>query len=103
MARGEVHKLDTPRTAPTTGAPLGVVDMENKWLQMGTDDGGAYVATIVVEGTIDGVTWLAIQTFANTTGLVAIPETFLKIRARTTAYTSGQPTAWLAGHNRRAH
>ena len=52
---------------------------------------GTFVATVAIEGTVDGVNWHALGTY-TTPGMATISGMFHSLRANVTAYTSGDVT-----------
>ena len=63
---------------------------------------GTFVATVQVEGSIDGSDYFAVGAPQSAPGVVPVPETVEFVRVRTAAYTSGEPKAVLAGFDERA-
>ena len=97
MARPEKIQLEV-KTAIDVGRAENVFRFRNKYIQVH----GAFAATLQVEGTIDGNNYFSIGTALSTPGVVPVPETLEFIRVRTTAFTSGEPKAVLAGFDERA-
>ena len=64
---------------------------------------GTFVATMQLEGSLDGSTWNTIIADITTTGFHAIDPILKAVRINTTAYTSGSPVVIVAGHNVRTH
>jgi hypothetical protein len=82
------------------GSSLDVAGLSSCVIQLS----GTFVATVTFEGTVDGTNWIAMQfiplstgtaaTTATTTGLYAANVAGLtQVRARVSAYTSGNITA----------
>lgn len=85
-------------TTNTTGLgdALCVLALRDKTIQIV----GTFVGTVQFQGSIDGTNWVsegAAQTAAST-ALLEVSETYQFMRANMTAYTSGTPSAYLAGH-----
>ena len=97
MARPEKIALDVP-VAVGTGAPANVFRFSDVAVQVY----GPFKATVQIEATISGADYFPIGTALTTPGVVAIPFTVELIRARVTAFTSGQPLGVAAGLDRRA-
>jgi len=84
--------LFTDETSVTTGnsdpyAEIMVLGRNLAAIQVSTT-GGTYAATVLVEGTLDGVNWTTIQSI-TAAGIVQISGLYQSIRASITAYTSG--------------
>jgi len=64
---------------------------------------GTFTATIDIEVSLDGTNYVKHGSSVTTAGLYSLPLHALKaVRLRTTAYTSGTPSATLAGMNQRS-
>lgn len=62
---------------------------------------GTFVATLDVEASADGSSWVKVQTGINATGAaVSIPQSAKYVRVNLTAATSGQVVAKLTGFMR---
>lgn len=98
--RNDRYTLDA-RAAVATGDAFPCKDMQGKTIQVG----GPFVATIILEGTIDGVNWVTYAA-ALAPGIFRILDAageeplLWELRCRTTAYTSGVPLVTLIGHGR---
>lgn len=56
---------------------------------------GTFVATLQLEGSVDGDNFVNVGGGITTPGVTAIPGYFSKLRIRTAAFTSGTPVAIL--------
>lgn len=65
----------------------------NKYIQVA----GTFVATVNLEGTIDGTNWITLHAALSTGTLYSIPQTVEKLRLNVTAYTSGAPLVTFSG------
>lgn len=92
---GVVGDGNDPPTTDGTGIsiPCDVRDLGDKYLQIG----GTFVATLQVQGTINGVDWKDEGAAIVAVGIVAIAPSYALLRIKETAFTSGAPTAHLAG------
>lgn len=92
---GVVGDGNDPPTTDGTGIsiPADVRDLGDKYLQIG----GTFVATLQVQGTINGVDWKDEGAAITAVGIVAIAPSYALLRIKETAFTSGAPTAHLAG------
>lgn len=99
---GLVGDGTTAPAANTTGngTPIGIDDLDDINVQVD----GTFVATIQIQGQIDGgSTWFPVGTAATAPALVNAATTFFsKLRAKMTAYTSGTPIIFAGGHKRPA-
>lgn len=95
---GIVGDDSTPNATNLTGTaePVGVLDLRDKYLQVG----GTFTATIQIQGSVDGTNYVSEGSAITTasTAAVAVNPTYQKMRAVCTAYTSGTPTVVLTGH-----
>jgi|SoiMetStandDraft_2_1073263.scaffolds.fasta_scaffold602022_1 hypothetical protein len=96
MARPEKVRLEV-KSAVDVGKAERVFRLRDKYVQVH----GTFVATLQVEATIDGE-FFAVGPVMAAPGVVPVPETVELVRVRTTAYTSGDPEAVLAGFDERA-
>jgi hypothetical protein len=64
--------------------------------------GGTFVATLRVEGTIDGVNWIALGSDITAPVLQLYDQTIVRLRIRTVAFTSGAPSASFNGFDSRS-
>lgn len=87
--RGVHYSLDVKK-AVANGDAFPTADLTEKWVHIT----GTFVATLDIEGSMDGTNWIAFATEAAP-ALVEIPATFKKMRISTTAYVSGTPLAAL--------
>lgn len=62
---------------------------------------GTFVSTNQIQGTIDGTNWQNEGSAATTASVVNITTSWVFIRNKQTAYTSGTPTITLCGHEER--
>lgn len=62
---------------------------------------GTFVSTNQIQGTIDGVNWQNEGSAATTATVVNITTSWMSIRNKQTAYTSGTPTITFLGHEER--
>jgi hypothetical protein len=97
MARPEKVQLEVKQEVGV-GRPENVFRFLHKYLQVG----GTFAATLQVEASIDGSEYFNVGSAVIAPGVVPIAETVEFIRVRTTAYTSGEPKAVLAGFDERA-
>lgn len=94
--RYESYPLEVPASV-ASGAALDVHDLTDKTIAVS----GTFAASIQIEGSLDGSTWIAIGAPISAPALVEVSATVAQIRASTTAYTSGTPSGIVAGRNRR--
>lgn len=97
MARPEKVRLEVKK-AVDVGKAEQVFRFRDKSVQVH----GTFVATVQIEATIDGSDYFAVGGALSAPGVVPIPETVEFVRVRTTAFTSGDPKAVLAGFDERA-
>ncbi|MBI3184632.1 MAG: hypothetical protein HYZ28_21050 [Myxococcales bacterium] len=97
MARPEKVRLEV-KQAVEAGRAEQVFRFRDKYVQIH----GTFVATVQVEGSIDGSDYFAVGAAQSAPGVVPVPETLEFVRVRTAAYTSGDPKAVLAGFDERA-
>lgn len=94
--RPEFYAIAVPASV-ATGASFPARDIDNKFVQIG----GTFVATIDVEVTLNGgADWVTVATVSGS-AIVQVLPVVSGIRCKTTAYTSGTPTATLSGFDRR--
>jgi hypothetical protein len=93
---GLVGDETTPNTSNLTGTAdaVGVLDLRDKYVQVG----GTFTGTIQLQGTVDGTNWVSEGAAHTAAGVVAVAPTYQKMRAVCTAYTSGTATFTLTGH-----
>lgn len=97
MARPEKLQLADP-TSAAAGAAANVFRFRDKFVQVH----GTFVATLQLEGSIDGSEYFPVGTPQSAGGIVAVPETIEFLRVRVAAFTSGEPKATCAGFDERA-
>ena len=97
MARPEKITLEVP-TAAGVGKAENLFRFRDKTVQFG----GIFVATLQLEGSLDGNEYAAIGTPVTAPGLVAVPVTVEFLRVRVVAFASGTPKATAAGFDFRA-
>ena len=95
--RHEKFPLDF-KASVAAGDPQLCENLVDKYVQLG----GAFTATIAIEGRLDdNMPWFAIAT-VSAVGMTSIPQPVKHIRLNTTAYTSStSPVAVLAGRQAR--
>lgn len=97
MARPEKVRLEV-KQAVDVGRAENVFRFSSKFVQVH----GTFVATLRVEASIDGSDYFPVGAAVSAPGVVPVPQTVEFVRVRTTAYTSGEPKAVLAGFDARA-
>jgi hypothetical protein len=97
MARPEKIRLEV-KAEVGAGKAEQVFRFRDKYVQLH----GTFVATLQVEATIDGSDYFPVGAAQSAPGIVPLPETVEFVRVRTTAFTSGEPKAVLAGFDERA-
>ena len=97
MARPEKVRFEVKQVVGV-GRGENVFRFSGKFVQVH----GTFVATLQVEATIDGSAYFPVGPAISTPGVVPVPETVEFVRVRTTAYSSGEPKAVLAGFDERA-
>ena len=97
MARPEKIPLEVMLEVGV-GRPEHVFRFRNKTVQVG----GTFNARVQVEASINGDDYFAVGAPLNSPGAVSVAETVEFVRIRTLNYTSGEPTAVLAGFDERA-
>ncbi len=97
MARPERIEMEV-KASVDAGRAEHVFRFRDKYVQVH----GAFVATLQVEGSIDGNDYFVIGAPTSVPGVVPVAETVQFLRIRTTAYTSGTPEATFAGFDERA-
>jgi hypothetical protein len=97
MARPEKIRLDVKQEVGE-GRAEQVFRFRDKYIQVH----GTFVATLQIEATTDGSDYFPVGPAQSAPGVVPLPETVEFVRVRTTAYTSGEPKAVLAGFDERA-
>lgn len=89
-------------TAPSTnttgiGAAVECASLREKSVQVD----GTFSSTNQIQGTIDGVNWQNEGSAASSAAVVNITTSWMSIRNKQTAYTSGTPTITMLGHEER--
>jgi len=97
MPRPEKVRLEV-KQAVDVGRGENVFRFRDKTVQIH----GTFVATLQLEGSIDGSEYFPVGASASAPTVVRVPETFELLRVRTTAYSSGEPRAVFAGFDERA-
>lgn len=97
MARPEKIRLEV-KAEVGVGKAEQVFRFRDKYIQLH----GTFVATLQVEASIDGSDYFPVGAAQTAPGVVPVPETVEFVRVRTTAFTSGEPKAVLAGFDERA-
>lgn len=97
MARPEKIRLEV-KSEVGAGKAEQVFRFRDKFVQVH----GTFVATLQIEATIDGSDYFPVGIVQSAPGVVPLPETVEFVRVRTTAFTSGEPKAVLAGFDERA-
>ncbi len=86
------ERLDlAPPASVAVGPTFNVRRLTDKNLQVA----GTFVATLQLEGSIDGTNFADIGAAITTPSIVAVDGYFELLRIRTTAFTSGTPAAQL--------
>lgn len=96
---GKTGDSSTAPAANTTGVGTATecASLRDKSVQVD----GTFVSTNQIQGTIDGVNWQNEGSAATTATVVNITTSWMSIRNKQTAYTSGTPTVTLLGHEER--
>lgn len=96
---GLAGDASTAPAANTTGVGAAVecASLHEKSVQVD----GTFVSTNQIQGTIDGVNWQNEGSAATTASVVNITTSWMSIRNKQTAYTSGTPTITFLGHEER--
>ncbi len=97
MPRPEQIPLPVP-TSVATGALRDVHRFRDKFVQFG----GTFVATLQLQGTIDGTEFFNIGGPVSSPTVIPVSETVQFLQVDVTAFTSGVPTATAAGFDFRA-
>jgi len=97
MARPEKVRIEVKQEIGV-GRAENVFRFRDKYAQVH----GSFVATLQIEASIDGSEYFNVGGAVSAPGVVRVRETVEFIRVRTTAYTSGEPKAVLAGFDERA-
>lgn len=82
-----------PPASVAVGPAKFVGRLTDKNLQVG----GTFVATLQLEGTIDGTNFEDVGAAITAPGIVVVSGYFDKLRINTTVFTSGVPVAVLGG------
>jgi hypothetical protein len=83
-------------TSVAPGTPQDVSNYLDKWVQIG----GSFVATLSIEGSINGTDFEVVSA-VTAKGIVEIAPLFKLLRINTTAFTSGTPSATFVGRDQR--
>ena len=86
----------TPSAANGTG--LGTATNTNGWLNKTVQFTGTFVATIQMQGSMDGTTWLDEGTAATAVGKLEVTPAWVYMRCKMTGYTSGDPIVFINGN-----
>ena len=84
------------------GAGVGASIVVDRFTSKTIAIGGTFVATLRVEGTIDGVNWIALGADITSPVLQLYDQTVQRLRIRTVAFTSGVPLASFNGFDARS-
>lgn len=76
------------------GAATMVAHLTNKTVWVS----GTFVATIKLQGSLDGTNWIDLQAALATATAYQVEETLQYLRTETTGYTSGTPVVKVTGH-----
>lgn len=79
------------------GTALDVSAYSEKWVQFT----GTFVATLQLEGTIDGTNWAPLVA-TTIPGLFGVEPALAKLRVNVTVYVSGAPAAEFGGFEARS-
>lgn len=82
--------------AVETGVAREVGHLDNPFTVMVS---GTFVATILIELSMDGTSWAAFGSAITAPGVVSVNVPCKQVRARCSAFTSGLAVAWLGGKN----
>jgi len=97
MARPERIPLEVP-TSVDAGNASAVFRFREKTVQIA----GTFVATLQLEGSLDGNEYAPIGEPVTAPGFVLVPQTIEFLRVRVLDLTSGTPAAFAAGFDFRA-
>lgn len=97
MARPEKLSLEV-KPAVDVGRAENVFRFRDKFVQVH----GTFVATLQLEGTLNGSDYFAVGSPVTAPAVIAVPQTVEFLRVRTTAFTSGAPHALFGGFDERA-
>jgi hypothetical protein len=97
MARPEQITLDVP-AAVGTGQATNVFRFRDKTVMVA----GPFVASLQIEGSIDGETFAPIGAPVTAPGFFLLPMAIAHLRVSVTQLTSGTPRAVFAGFDYRA-
>lgn len=100
-ARHETHTFrrsdGTGLTQTGTSASRLVERFRDKTVQVG----GTFTATVAVEGSMDGNSWIVIGTPTSAPAFVLVPQAVVHLRVNVTAFTDGEPVAIFGGFDQR--
>lgn len=96
---GKAGDGTTAPAANTTGVGASVecASLREKSVQVD----GTFTSTNQIQGSIDGVNWQNEGSAATSAAIVNITTSWVFVRNKQTAYTSGTPTITLCGHEER--
>lgn len=96
---GVAGDASTAPAANTTGVggPVECASLREKSVQVD----GTFVSTNQIQGTIDGINWQNEGSAATSAAVVNITTSWVFIRNKQTAFTSGAPTITFCGHEER--
>lgn len=98
---GLVADGTTAPAANTTGVSLGATEFANAY-DITCEIGGTFVGTVQLQGSLTGSVWTNLGTSQTAPAIVNDQlKTYVYVRAQMTAYTSGLPVVWVAGHDER--
>ena len=84
------------RSANETGNTSDVRGMINKAVHIHAG-GGAFTATVTLEGSLDATNFIALDSTTDAEKLMTVAEAFISLRTVTTGYTSGTLAGTVAG------
>jgi hypothetical protein len=93
FASPSVYALNVPASV-AAGTALAVLALTRPLLVQVV---GTFVATIQLQGSVDGATWVSEGSPITAPGTLEISKRYAYIRANVTSYTSGAPVAVVAG------
>lgn len=90
------------KLSQAAGTELAVERYREKYVQVSEATAQAINATVVVQASMDKVTWFDIGTATNAAALISVPQTVKWIRTKTTAYVSGVLIGIFGGFDSRS-
>lgn len=96
--RFESKTMEAPAVAATNGDEILVERFTEKTVLFS----GTFVATMRVQGSMDGANWADVSGDVTAPSVVEVPHTVKYLRVRTTAFTSGVPAASFGGYDARS-